>query len=130
MRLSTIISVLLPVAAVLAAPTAPIDVPITDAIPAERLALREGEDAGLVARKNQVCKIVGTNQVNCRYQPTTKAGAILGFPRGSKHEFSCYKIGECINGNCTWDWAENWNCFVSGYYTDSNCSRAKLKRCA
>ncbi|KFY96614.1 hypothetical protein V500_02405 [Pseudogymnoascus sp. VKM F-4518 (FW-2643)] len=87
MRLSTIIYILLPVAAVLAAPTAPIDAPVTEAIPAERLALREDEDAGLVARKNQVCKILEPfsafhGAVNMNSAATKSANALMGTAPG------------------------------------------------
>lgn len=104
MRLSTLLTVaLLPVAAVLAAPApAPVaDDSITPSITPLAVALEEGESAGLVSRKAaQTCKIVGNaGYVNCRYQPTTKAGAIVMYKKGSKEVFSCWKKGECIGGN-------------------------------
>lgn len=100
MQLSTIIAVLLPVAAVLAAPTTPVDAAITEAIPAVEIAVREGESAGLVDRSTQTCKIIGSgSSVNCRYGPGTDHGIDVAFERGSKWQFSCYEIGECIYGN-------------------------------
>ncbi|KFX87862.1 hypothetical protein O988_09254 [Pseudogymnoascus sp. VKM F-3808] len=125
MQLSTIIAVLLPVAAVLAAPTTPVDAAITEAIPAVEIAAREGESAGLVDRSTQTCKIIGSgSSVKCRYGPGTDHGIDVAFERGSKWQFSCYEIGECIYGNCTWDYSPMFGCYVSGYYTDSNCSMA------
>ena len=103
MRLSTLLTFALPLTAVLAVPApAPVDdAPITPSITPSAVALEEGESAGLVPRKStQTCKIVGdAGYVNCRYQPTTDAGALVMFKKGSKHDFSCWKKGECIGGN-------------------------------
>ncbi|OJD10883.1 hypothetical protein AJ78_08225 [Emergomyces pasteurianus Ep9510] len=85
-------------------------------------------------RRAQSCKIVNLSKdeyVNCRYAPTTKAGQIFAFSQGQKRIFSCKKKGQCINGNCTWDRITLYGttCYVSGYYTDNNCSSKRLPKC-
>ncbi|OBT91411.1 hypothetical protein VE01_10604 [Pseudogymnoascus verrucosus] len=120
MKLSSALAFLLPVVA-LANP-----LPASDAI-------ADGENAGLVSRSKQVCKIVNASVVNCRYDPWVPNNALdrirTTFKKGTGHDFTCYTEGECINGNCTWDWAVNWGCYVPGAYTDANCSKAKLGHC-
>ncbi|KFY40455.1 hypothetical protein V494_03491 [Pseudogymnoascus sp. VKM F-4513 (FW-928)] len=138
MHLTTILTVaLLPLSAVLAAPTTAAPAPLDDtAIPSipSSSSLDDTEPANPLldarAKKAQTCKILQADQLYCRYQPTTKAGSIVSFPKGSKHKFSCWKKGDCIGSNCTWDWNPTYRCFVSGAYTDSNCSTAKLPKCA
>ncbi|EAW15017.1 putative MBL2-like secreted peptide [Aspergillus clavatus NRRL 1] len=84
-------------------------------------------------RSAQTCKIVNVNPgnyVNCRYQPSLKAGEIFGFPKGEKLTFACYKKGDCVNGvwGSTWDQITylKTTCYVNGYYTDSNCPSSML----
>ncbi|KAH7389217.1 hypothetical protein BKA64DRAFT_680065 [Cadophora sp. MPI-SDFR-AT-0126] len=132
MLLPTLISLLLSTA-VVAAPSRRVtstDAAITEAIPPARLAVREAEAVGLVPRALQVCTIIGSSSsVNCRYHATTGSSIITTFAKGTGHDFTCYAVGECINGNCTWDYAVNWDCFVSGYYTSSNCNTSNLPVC-
>ncbi|KFY31905.1 hypothetical protein V493_00693 [Pseudogymnoascus sp. VKM F-4281 (FW-2241)] len=121
MKLSCAIAFVLPVAA-LANP-----LPVSDAI-------SDAESARLVPRSKVVCKIVNvSSKVNCRYNPYVPWNALdeikTTFKKNTKHDFTCYTEGECINGNCTWDWAVNWGCYVPGAYTDANCSKAKLGHC-
>ncbi|KFY58173.1 hypothetical protein V496_06240 [Pseudogymnoascus sp. VKM F-4515 (FW-2607)] len=121
MKLSCALALVLPVAA-LANP-----LPVSDAI-------TDSESAGLLPRSKQVCKIVNVvTTVNCRknnYVPWNALDEIVTeFKPNTGHDFTCYTEGECINGNCTWDWAVNWGCWVPGYYTDANCSKAKLGHC-
>jgi hypothetical protein len=63
--------------------------------------------AGLAARATVVCKIVNVvTTVGCRYNPW-HAGwngkgvseEVIDFPPSGGHDFSCYQIGECIEGN-------------------------------
>ncbi|KFY08515.1 hypothetical protein V492_06152 [Pseudogymnoascus sp. VKM F-4246] len=120
MKLSYVVTFFLPVVA-LANP-----LPVSNAE-------AEGESAGLVPRSKQVCKIVNAGTVNCRYDPWVPNNALdrirTTFKSGTGHDFTCWTEGECIQGNCTWDWAHNWGCYVPGYYTDSKCTKARLGHC-
>ncbi|OBT61628.1 hypothetical protein VE03_08838, partial [Pseudogymnoascus sp. 23342-1-I1] len=71
------------------------------------------------------CKIINVNSyVNCRSGPGTQYPVVYKLPTGVKIHFDCYKRGECVGGNCTWDRfvSVTKNCFASGYYTDSACT--------
>ncbi|OBT98571.1 hypothetical protein VE01_03568 [Pseudogymnoascus verrucosus] len=107
--------------------------------PRDIIALRDedAEVAGLVPRATVVCKIVNVvTTVSCRWNPwhagwngNGKSAVRTDFKPNTGHDFSCYTVGECIGGNCTWDWAPNWSCYVPGYYTDSKCTKAALGPC-
>ncbi|KAL5352284.1 hypothetical protein ACLOAV_002231 [Pseudogymnoascus australis] len=145
MKLSYALSILLPIAAL----ANPIPEPEAEAVQADvpkggftkfgKIALRDraAEDVGLVTRALVNCAIVNVaTTVGCRWYPwhtgwngKGTSTEITEFGPGTKHDFDCYQIGECIGGNCTWDWATNWGCYVPGYYTDSKCTKAKLGRC-
>ncbi|KAF9884411.1 hypothetical protein FE257_001811 [Aspergillus nanangensis] len=89
----------------------------------------------IFARAGQLCRIVGTNTVNCRTGPGTsyKSQESLTKEWTRGYYFTCVKSGECvtINGavNCGWDYFEEDGCYVNGHYTDSSCTLAKLGRC-
>ncbi|KAL4872104.1 hypothetical protein BDV12DRAFT_6591 [Aspergillus spectabilis] len=83
-------------------------------------------------KKAQSCKIINADEyVNCRYTPHLDSGAIFGLKLGEKYVFACKKKGDCYGGNCTWDQITLYGttCYVNGYFTDSNCSSAKLPAC-
>jgi len=89
---------------------------------------------GLDKRAIQVCEIIGgSSRVNCRSGPRTSASVVRTLPRGETYAFSCVKSGECvvINGasNCGWDYSYTLGCYVSGHYTDNDCTLARLGRC-
>ncbi|KFY70175.1 hypothetical protein V499_09396 [Pseudogymnoascus sp. VKM F-103] len=80
------------------------------------------------------CKVINISAgttANCRTGPGTDYPVAKKVDAGSKHAFSCYKKGECVNGNCTWDQLhyDGGSCFLSGSLTDSSCSIAALGPC-
>ncbi|KAL1845506.1 hypothetical protein VTK73DRAFT_501 [Phialemonium thermophilum] len=82
----------------------------------------------------QRCAIVGgADEVNCRADAGTAAPVRFTLPKGSQYTFACVKKGECVtidgDENCGWDWIPGGLCYVSGHYTDSSCSAAKLGFC-
>ncbi|KAF9885031.1 hypothetical protein FE257_000762 [Aspergillus nanangensis] len=125
-QLTTLAGLLLPLLT-LATPTPePADVPfeVRDASP---------EALGLTKRSATLCKIVNTGSasVNCRTGPGFDYPASFGVGPGKSYSFSCYKTGDCYEGNCTWD-RISWDgkvCYVNGYYTDSRCTIAALGKC-
>ncbi|KFX94382.1 hypothetical protein O988_06338 [Pseudogymnoascus sp. VKM F-3808] len=87
------------------------------------------EDA-LFTRKVEYCQIVNVSStVNCRAGPGTGYASKGSIPNGVSFHFSCYKRGECVNGNCTWDYAVDYQCYINGYYTSSQCTIANLGPC-
>ncbi|KFX92070.1 hypothetical protein O988_07437 [Pseudogymnoascus sp. VKM F-3808] len=85
---------------------------------------------GIFKRSSQLCQTINVSTyVNCRAGPGTGYKSIMEVPKGSAATYKCYKRGECINGNCTWDYIYDQKCYVNGYYTDSYCSIAKLGPC-
>ncbi|KAL6858260.1 hypothetical protein ACO1O0_005720 [Amphichorda felina] len=109
--------------------------PVADV--ADGVEMSEARDVAgeLFARSGQLCRIVGTKTVNCRTGPGTnyksKVSLASSWTRG--YYFTCVKSGQCItiNGakNCGWHYFEEDRCYVSGHYTDSHCTLAKLGRC-
>ncbi|KAF9468188.1 hypothetical protein BDZ94DRAFT_1247408 [Collybia nuda] len=87
------------------------------------------ESARLFKRATVTCAIVNTDStsVNCRSGPGTGYSIVNHLTAGSVHSFTCYKKGECYEGNCTWD--KTGNCYVNGYYTDGYCTAAALGLC-
>ena len=102
MLVSTLIGTILPVV-VLAAPglrERASSAATSDVIPAAALAVREGREAGLMARKLTTCAIVNvSSNVKCRYHANSKSEIITSFKNGVKNDYYCYASGECINGN-------------------------------
>ncbi|KAH8587024.1 hypothetical protein B0O99DRAFT_40079 [Bisporella sp. PMI_857] len=102
------------------------------AAPLSLAAQREGEMAGLIPRSRITCKIVNDNGeggwgVKCRDRPDFSSNIVYdGLDNGESYTFSCYKRGDCYNGNCTWDYAVYLGCWVHGYYTDNHCTVAAL----
>ncbi|KFX95098.1 hypothetical protein O988_05971 [Pseudogymnoascus sp. VKM F-3808] len=105
--------------------------------PRDIVAIRdeEAEEAGLVPRATRTCKIVNVvTTVSCRWNPwhagwNGNSAVRVDFKPSTSHSFECYAVGECIGGNCTWDWVPKYGCYVPGYYTDSKCTMAALGRC-
>ncbi|RJE23077.1 hypothetical protein PHISCL_04567 [Aspergillus sclerotialis] len=88
------------------------------------------EAIGLVKR-DVVCKILGSGNVNCRTGPGFKYPDSYIVTAGHRYNFDCYKSGDCYEGNCTWDritW-DGKTCYVNGHYTDSKCSANALGKC-
>ncbi|KFY18938.1 hypothetical protein V493_08242 [Pseudogymnoascus sp. VKM F-4281 (FW-2241)] len=107
-------------------------------LPASILAVPVAESSNeqchVVALSAISCKVVGVNagsSANCRTGPGTEYPVVKKVDGDSKHLFSCYKKGECIDGNCTWDQLhyDGGSCFLSGSLTDSGCSMAALGEC-
>ncbi|KAF3402240.1 hypothetical protein DPV78_004029 [Talaromyces pinophilus] len=81
-------------------------------------------------RAEELCSIINVSTyVNCRSGPGTGYSVVTTFKEGEKWYYSCYEPGTCTEGNCTWDWNEDWGCYVNGYYTSANCSKANLGLC-
>ncbi|OBT63917.1 hypothetical protein VE03_05992 [Pseudogymnoascus sp. 23342-1-I1] len=92
------------------------------------------EQCHVVALTATRCKIVNVNpgsSANCRTGPGTEYPVAKKIDADSSYLFSCYKKGECIDGNCTWDQLhyDGGSCFLSGSLTDSACSIAALGAC-
>lgn len=104
MLASTIVSLLLPLAA-FAAPAAE-----------PSLAMREAEAVGLVERGVQSCKIVNTGgrRLHCRKEPDITATIHAEFSEGTKHDFDCY--APVTGKNC---YGDNWLVFLSGYFLNT-----------
>ncbi|KFZ21638.1 hypothetical protein V502_02917 [Pseudogymnoascus sp. VKM F-4520 (FW-2644)] len=115
----------------LASPVAAPDNGMPVSTPDELLEARDASPSEIFKR-NVTCKITGSSKtVNCRSGPGTGYKVIASVSKGSYYSFGCYKKGSCVNGNCTWDrifW-DGKSCYVSGVYTDSNCSASKLGKC-
>ncbi|KFY35257.1 hypothetical protein V494_06073 [Pseudogymnoascus sp. VKM F-4513 (FW-928)] len=81
------------------------------------------------------CKVIVSEgdgpTANCRSGPGTDFDIVKKIDSGTESLFSCYKKGECIGGNCTWDKLhfEGGSCFLSGTLTDKRCSAASLGDC-
>ncbi|KAL4865319.1 hypothetical protein BDV12DRAFT_211103 [Aspergillus spectabilis] len=91
------------------------------------------ESTGLVKRAVR-CYIVNSssNTVNCRSGPGFGYSVVGSVTVGNSYPFSCYKSGDCYEGNCTWDRVPlegGGTCYVNGYYTDSKCTAAALGKC-
>ncbi|EHL01973.1 hypothetical protein M7I_1922 [Glarea lozoyensis 74030] len=96
----------------------------------------------LEARKKVTCTIQSKYGANCYQRPWLGGDGITDvvttFRDETKHDFSCFvwAVGyrtdgsgsteNCIDGNCTWDYAVNWDCYVPGAWTSSVCSRDRL----
>ncbi|KAI9928689.1 hypothetical protein ASPWEDRAFT_149298 [Aspergillus wentii DTO 134E9] len=85
----------------------------------------------LVKRKETECTIVshGDGWVNCRRQPRVNGEYWGKVQNGVKSDYLCYAIGDCYEGNCTWDWNFDMGCYINGYYTSSKCSTDNLPKC-
>ena len=107
----------------------------------------------ILTRATETCTIINADVVNCRAHATTSSLIVRTFTRGQQPAFRCYADGDDIFGNTydnfrsgffwfisilsrgfwhltsfrSWDFATNWNCFVSGYYTSAVCSRGKRR---
>ncbi|KFX94381.1 hypothetical protein O988_06337 [Pseudogymnoascus sp. VKM F-3808] len=93
------------------------------------VAVTPNNDA-LLPRADTSCTIINVSTVvACRTGPGTNYPVYAYLPPKDVWPFRCYKRGECINGNCTWDYAPQIECYVSGYYTSSACSIANLGLC-
>lgn len=54
----------------------------------------------LFARSKQICKIVDVSSyLHCRTGPSTKYAAHYAVRGGQRWQFSCYSVGQCIDGN-------------------------------
>ncbi|KAH6630558.1 hypothetical protein B0J18DRAFT_407791 [Chaetomium sp. MPI-SDFR-AT-0129] len=104
----------------------------------EVTALHEEGDKLLEKRTDHICNIVNApSGVNCRSGPGTQYSVIGTVKNGQLFYFPCYKSGECITvggvKNCGWDALSfqgfGQRCYVSGHYTDDNCTAAKLGKC-
>ncbi|KAL4998439.1 hypothetical protein BDV10DRAFT_185261 [Aspergillus recurvatus] len=86
----------------------------------------------LTPRALTTCRVINTDsEVNCRAGPGFDyAVRTHVYPNGI-YDFSCYKSGDCYNGNCTWQKVSfgTFSCYVNGYYTDSRCTVAALGKC-
>jgi uncharacterized protein YraI len=92
MLLSTVVQLLLPIAA-LAAPA-----PATEITP-NKMAIREAAGAGLAAA-NILCQIVSRDgPVNCRSGPGTSYGIVTKVYKGDYWDFTCYSDGTEIDHN-------------------------------
>ncbi|KAL4914822.1 hypothetical protein BDW62DRAFT_204187 [Aspergillus aurantiobrunneus] len=113
-----------PEAAAMAEPV-PIEETMVEAIEVEARDIRPAA-LGLEKRANVSCKIVNSNSdaVNCRSGPSLSSSIVAHAVVGSTYTFSCYKSGDCYEGNCTWDRTRysGGYCYVNGYYTDSRCT--------
>ncbi|KFY03239.1 hypothetical protein O988_01616 [Pseudogymnoascus sp. VKM F-3808] len=115
MKLSYALAFLLPVAAL----ANPIPEPEAEVAQSDdvknftkfnKIALRDkaAEDVGIAARATVTCAIVNVvTTVGCRWYPwhtgwNGKASSEEkeDFGPGTKHDFECYQVGECIGGNC------------------------------
>ncbi|PMD36925.1 hypothetical protein L207DRAFT_586610 [Hyaloscypha variabilis F] len=93
------------------------------------MAIREAAGASLAAA-NILCQIVSRDgPVNCRSGPGTSFGIVTKVYNGDYYDFTCYSDGTDVDNNYTWDLNADEGCYVSGYYTDDNCSAANLGPC-
>ncbi|EPE36970.1 hypothetical protein GLAREA_09133 [Glarea lozoyensis ATCC 20868] len=88
----------------------------------------DAEAAGLIKRGTKYCDIVHVStEVDCWWLPkhngngNHKVRSFAGTANNIK--FTCYTNCEDVHGNTSWDWADDYNCYVPGYYTDNTCSR-------
>ncbi|KAJ5084414.1 hypothetical protein NUU61_008993 [Penicillium alfredii] len=85
------------------------------------------DPGALFERATQLCKIISSDgDVKCRAKPSFSGAVKHSFPNNSVWYFKCYKSSDCYNGNCTWDYNADYDCYVNGYYTSDNCSVSKL----
>ncbi|KAH8688991.1 hypothetical protein BGW36DRAFT_75956 [Talaromyces proteolyticus] len=80
-------------------------------------------------KRDQVCSITspdGIKTIHCRSCPHLSCSIVANLPVGDKANFSSYATGDCYEGNCTWDYTPEHQCFVNGYYTTSNCNHNDL----
>ncbi|KAH6619093.1 hypothetical protein B0J18DRAFT_433215 [Chaetomium sp. MPI-SDFR-AT-0129] len=90
---------------------------------------------GYVLFPGTECAIVDTSATNCRTGPGTKYPVVTQLTKGTIGSFSCVKTGECVTidgfQNCGWHLVhyKGYTCYVSGQYTDENCTLANLGRC-
>lgn len=75
------------------------------ASPLSSAAIRQGEAVGLMPRSRVDCKIVNDNGeggwgVKCRDKPDFSGKIVYdGLDNGEIYTFSCYKKGDCYEGN-------------------------------
>ncbi|KAK3293801.1 uncharacterized protein B0H64DRAFT_398724 [Chaetomium fimeti] len=90
---------------------------------------------GYVRREGLSCAIVNASAANCRSGPGTKYKVVTTLQGKTVGSFMCVKTGECVtdsgNVNCGWHQVAvgDKTCYVSGHYTDENCTLANLGRC-
>ncbi|KAH6715626.1 hypothetical protein DL95DRAFT_511923 [Leptodontidium sp. 2 PMI_412] len=130
---AALIGLLLPLA-VLAAPSVAADQAVAQTA-ADPVSSRDNspEAIGLTKRANVNCYIVNASTtVNCRSGPGTSYPIVGSVKQGVLYTFQCYLPGTCYENNCTWDRINapgGGYCYVNGYYTDANCSKANLGLC-
>lgn len=59
------------------------------------------EWSGLTVQSTQKCKIITSSggKVNCRAGPSSKTRSVDKFSTGASKTFTCYLLGECVDGN-------------------------------
>ncbi|KAL8821333.1 MAG: hypothetical protein Q9223_000598 [Gallowayella weberi] len=76
----------------------------------------------LLKRSTQYCRIIGNDgPVNCRSGPGTNYPVRYTMAPGGGYYFTCYKTGTTVGGN-----RRTYGCYVSGFYTDGNCTPGTL----
>ncbi|KFY67162.1 hypothetical protein V496_01736 [Pseudogymnoascus sp. VKM F-4515 (FW-2607)] len=124
---TTLALILLPVLS-LASPVA--EAVESDEGPTALVSEKRSSEDELFKRADQYCSIINVSTtVNCRAGPGTGYAMKAYAHNGDKYYFTCYKRGECVNGNCTWDYLKAGKCYINGYYTSSACSIANLGPC-
>ena len=122
----------------------PVDVAEPDVPPTSPVDARD-----LLKRSTQYCRIIGNDgPVNCRSGPGTGYPVRYTMAPGGGYYFTCYKRGTSVGGNTyvcktpspssiwlakcgltdrrSWDYSRTYGCYVSGYYTDGNCTPGTL----
>jgi len=62
------------------------------------------------------------NTANCRAAPTTDSNVVHVWNQGTIIGVSCKDTsGQCVNGNCVWDYVPGWGCWVSATITNTGC---------
>jgi hypothetical protein len=54
---------------------------------------------------------------SCSELPSEQSALREQFREGVYYDFACYRQGKDINNDSTWDYIEEYDCYVAGAYT-------------
>ncbi|KAI5464252.1 hypothetical protein BGZ63DRAFT_401218 [Mariannaea sp. PMI_226] len=91
------------------------------------LALPFLASAAPIIEKREMCNVFNNDgAVKCRSGPHFDAKVVTTIGDGDGWDFSCYKAGDCYEGNCTWDYNWELKCYINGYYTSDQCNTSNF----